>query len=136
MSVGKGKSQLDLARDEYFRREVKQRKALSGPFRCPKCHMDLALFCQVDTKDVEQPHINYLGEEKTILIPRTTYLLTCRSCGFVRITKSFGQPSVIDEYNRIYDEELSERSVEELRRHLSIPQYGIMQLRECKVSMR
>ena len=134
--MGKGKSQLDLARDEYFRRDAEQRRALSGPFRCPKCHMDLALFCQVDTKDAKQPYTDRLGKEKIMFVPLTTYLLTCRSCGFVRITKSFGKPSVIDEYNRIYDEELSERSAEELRGHLSPPQYGELHLRECKVRMR
>lgn len=136
MSVGKGKSQLDLARDEHFRLEAERRKALSGPFRCPKCHADLALYCQTDTRDEEQLYTNLRGEVKVKLSLFTRYLFACRSCGFMRGTGEFGKPSVIDEYNRVYDEELSERAANELRKSLKIPRHKVLQLRECEVRMR
>jgi len=130
--VGK-KSAMDLLRDEKFRLEAERRRALKGPFGCPKCYADKDLYCCTDTKDEERPYINPRGEVKTKMVPFTRYLFTCRSCGFVRATKRPGKPSVIDEYNRIYDEELSEIAADEQRRCLKIPQYNVLQLRECKV---
>lgn len=109
------KSEIDRMRDEYSRRWLLKKRALLGPFQCPKCLTDKRLTYRTKVGKLTETYINQFGVERTRTVPKTEYLFICSSCKFTKLVVKRGPPSVIDVYNKLYDEELSPRDAEELR---------------------
>lgn len=101
------KSEVDRLREEFFRREMRRRKALLGPFRCPKCQVDKKLQCRAVSKGIKGIRTSADGKPYEIVVPHTRYIFYCGGCHFRRemIRKAGGH--TIDVYNTLYDEEIS-----------------------------
>ena len=94
----KRKTDLDLLRDEFWRKEQARRAALRGPFTCPKCLADKALYIQ------EKAVIN-IDHERGEVLRESTYTARCDKCGFTdTLTKSLSSQSTITDLVDIYCE--------------------------------
>ncbi len=130
------KSPRDLYKDDLSRRAKRKRQGLKGPFRCPKCLFAEKLHCQTKTKVVKEDYIKETGEEGVRWRRRTIHLFSCRECKYHKIVVSPGDPAVIDEYNALYDGELSLVEAEVQRGYTHDYSIKILKLLECKVSMK
>jgi len=101
------KSETDRLREEFFRREMRRRKALDGPFRCPKCQVDKKLQCRKVSMGVKEIRTPINGEPYEIIIPHTEYIFYCTGCRFRRAMVRKAGGHSIDVYNTLYDEEIS-----------------------------
>ncbi len=132
------KSPKDLYKDDLSRRAKKRRYALKGPFICPKCLIPKSLHCQTKINMSKETYTKESGEETVRWNRETTHLFSCRNraCRFRSLVVSPGYPSIIGEYNTLYDRELPFAAAEEQRGLIQDRSIKLLRLSKCEVNMR
>jgi len=134
--MGKGKSELDRNRDEFFQREMRRRNSLKGPFRCPSCLAEDKL--QVNTKRVvkTEKYTPEGGETRDVPVEYARYFFSCRMCDFKKIVINKGNINIIRTYNDLYDSELTPKMREDQIRMVRPTKIKTIELPQCEVRMR
>jgi len=134
--MGKMKSDSDLLREQFFQKQSKRRRALLGPFGCPKCQADKKLQCRTVSKDVKEMRTPVSGKPYEITAKYTDFIFYCTGCHFSRkITRRAGA-DIIDVYSTLYDEELSAASRDDQLGMVRDRRQKVIKLPEGSVRMR
>lgn len=135
--MGKGKSELDLSRIEFFRKEMRRRYALFGPFRCPNCHNDKSLSSNLKILYGKESYtVEDTGEERVREIKISRFIFRCSECKLTEVVRLRGSPDVIDAYNDFYDDQLSEHDKQSQVSMIKERPIRVLELPSTKVIMK